>query len=132
MESRSSDPRRPVDDFPPRWSGFAAFFRDRTDLHAPYLTEVHHTRGTRRALTVGRWRSRVEATAAWLRGQGIGPGDAVATLAGNTAEALAVAYGCWLIGACCVPLNAQEAADRQLFVLTDSAARLLVHAPEHV
>ncbi|NYF60034.1 class I adenylate-forming enzyme family protein [Micromonospora purpureochromogenes] len=131
MESRSSDPRRPIDDFRPRWSGFAAFFRDRTDLDAPYLTELHHARGTRRAWTVGQWRSRVEATAAWLCGQGIGRGDAVATLAGNTAEALAVAYGCWLIGACCVPLNAQEAADRQVFVLRDSAARALVHAPEH-
>ncbi|MFG1830846.1 class I adenylate-forming enzyme family protein [Micromonospora chersina] len=131
MESRSSDPRRPVDDFRPRWPGFAAFFRDRTGLDAAYLTELHHARGTRRAWTVGEWRSRVEATAAWLRGQGIGPGDAVATLAGNTAEALAVAYGCWLIGACCVPLNAQEATDRQVFVLRDSVARLLVHAPEH-
>lgn len=61
----------------------------------------------------------------------IGPGDAVATLAGNTADALAVAYGCWLIGACCVPLNAQEATDQQAYVLRDSQARLLVHAPEH-
>ncbi|MFR9779399.1 class I adenylate-forming enzyme family protein [Micromonospora sp. MS34] len=131
MEPRTSDPRQPVDDFRPRWSGFAAFLRDRTDHHAPYLTELHHGRGIRRAWTVGQWRSRVEATAAWLRGRGIAPGDAVATLAGNTAEALAVAYGCWLIGACCAPLNAQEATDRQVFVLRDSTARLLVHAPEH-
>ncbi|NES14891.1 MULTISPECIES: class I adenylate-forming enzyme family protein [Micromonospora] len=130
MEPSRPDPRRPVDDFRPRWSGFAAFFRDRTDLPTPYLTELHHARDTRHAWTVGQWRSRVEATADWLRGQGIGSGDAVATLAGNTAEALAVAYGCWLIGACCVPLNAQEATDRQVFVLRDSAARLLVHAPE--
>ncbi|MEH0844523.1 class I adenylate-forming enzyme family protein [Micromonospora sp. CPCC 205711] len=131
MDTRSSDPRAAVDDFQPRWSGFSAFFRDRTDLDAAYLTELHHARGTRRGWTVGEWRSQVEATAAWLRGKGIGPGDAVATLAGNTAEALAVAYACWLVGACCVPLNAQEAPDRQAFVLRDSAACLLVHAPEH-
>ncbi|HEX7746413.1 MAG TPA: class I adenylate-forming enzyme family protein, partial [Micromonosporaceae bacterium] len=131
MDPHSADPRSPVDDFQPRWSGFAAFFRDRTDLDAAYLTELHHARGTRREWTVSQWRSQVEATAGWLREQGIGPGSAVATLAGNTAEALAVAYAGWLVGACCVPLNAQEATDRQAFVLRDSAARLLVYAPEH-
>jgi long-chain acyl-CoA synthetase len=127
----ADDPRLPIDDFTPPFAGFAAFLRHRTDLDAPYLTELHHARHTRRTWTVGQWRERVEAVAGWLRDQGIGPGDAVATLCGNTAEALAVAYGCWLAGACCVPLNAQESADRQAYVLRDSAARLLVHAIEY-
>ncbi|MGI8329730.1 class I adenylate-forming enzyme family protein [Actinomadura scrupuli] len=124
------DARVPVDDFRPRWSSFAGFLRSRTDDDAPYLTELHHARGTRRQWSVRAWRSRVEATAAWLRTQGIGEGDAVATLAGNTAEALAVAYACWLLGACCVPLNAQEPAARRRFVLLDAQAKLLVYAPE--
>jgi acyl-CoA synthetase (AMP-forming)/AMP-acid ligase II len=124
------DPRAAVDDFRPPWSGFAEFFRDRGDHDARYLTELHHARGTRREWRVGAWRGRVEATAGWLRERGIGPGDAVATLAGNTADALALAYACWLVGACCVPLNAQEPAARQAYVLADAAARILVHAPE--
>ncbi|MBQ0893309.1 acyl--CoA ligase [Micromonospora sp. U56] len=125
------DPRLPVDDFQPPFAGFAEFLRHRTDTDTTYLTELHHARGTRREWTVGRWRARVEATAAWLRDSGVSHGDAVATLTGNTADALAVAYACWLIGACCVPLNVQEAADRQAYVLRDSQAGLLVYAPEH-
>ncbi len=128
----ADDPRRPVGEFQPRFTGFADFFRHRTDLNSLYLTELHHARGTRREWTVGTWRGRVEATACWLREQGISSGQAVATLAGNTADALAVAYACWLIGACCVPLNAQEATDQQAYVLRDSQARILVHSPEHV
>jgi long-chain acyl-CoA synthetase len=124
------DPRLPVDDFRSRFAGFADFLRHRIDVEAPYLTELHHARGTRREWRVGSWRDRVEATAGWLRDQGMGRGVAVATLAANTADALAVAYACWLIGACCVPLNAQEAIDQQAYVLRDSQARLLVHAPE--
>ncbi|MEV1143018.1 class I adenylate-forming enzyme family protein [Micromonospora sp. NPDC049799] len=127
---KAADPRLPVDDFRPRFAGFAEFLRHRTDLHQPYLTELHHARNTRRQWSVGQWQQRVEGTAAWLRDRGIGPGDAVATLAGNTADALAVAYGCWLVGACCVPLNAQEAIDRQTYVLRDSGASLLIHVPE--
>jgi long-chain acyl-CoA synthetase len=121
----------PVDDFRPRFAGFGGFLRHRTDTYAPYLTELHHARGTRRQWPVGVWRARVEMTAIWLRDRGIGPDDAVATLAGNTADALAVAYACWLIGACCVPLNAQEAADRQTYVLRNSDSRVLVHATEY-
>lgn len=127
---RGMDPRAPVDEFQPRWSSFAGFLRSRTDFDAPYLTELHHTRGTRQQWSVGAWQGRVEATAGWLRTRGVGDGDAVATLAGNTADALAVAYACWLVGACCVPLNAQESAARQEFVLRDAQVKLLVYAPE--
>jgi long-chain acyl-CoA synthetase len=127
----SPDPRSPVDDFRPSFAGFAELLRQRTDLDTAYLTELHHARGTRREWTVGRWQARIEATAAWLRSHGIGRLDAVATLAGNTADALAVAYACWLLGACCVPLNAQETADRQVYVLTDAAAVMLIFAREY-
>jgi long-chain acyl-CoA synthetase len=51
-------------------------------------------------------------------------------LAGNTAEALAVAYACWLIGACCVPLNPHEGPERQSYAVRDAGVKLLVHAPE--
>lgn len=125
------DPRSPVDAFRPRFAGFGEFLRHRADEETAYLTELHHARGTRRDWRVGTWRARVEATAIWLWDRGIGPGDAVATLAGNTADAVAVAYACWLIGACCVPLNAQENADRQAYVLRDSQSRMLIHVPEY-
>jgi len=126
------DPRAPVDDFQPLWPGFAGFLRYRTGLDAPYLTELHHSRGSRRDWTAGQWRARVEATAQWLRNSGAGEGDAVASLAGNTADALAVAYACWLIGACCVPLNAQESLARQEFVVNDAKPVMLIYAPEFV
>jgi len=124
------DARSAIDEFRPPWPSFAAFLRQRDDLDAPYLTELHKARGTRREWTAGGWRDWVEGAAGWLRGQGIGHGDAVATLAGNVAEALAVAFACWLTGACCVPLNPQESDDRLAYVLGDSDARILTYAAE--
>jgi long-chain acyl-CoA synthetase len=123
------DARDPVDDFRPPWTDVPQFLALRP-AHSPYLTELHHDRGTRRTWTSSEWATAVGATAQWLTQRGVQPGDAVATLAGNTAEALALAYACWALGACCVPLNPQESADRQRYVLRDARARLLVHSPE--
>lgn len=66
----SSDPRLPVDDFRPSFAGFADFLRSCGNPDAPYLTELHHARGTRRDWTVDEWRAWVEAVALWLRSLG--------------------------------------------------------------
>lgn len=121
-------PTDAVDDFVPQWADFAALLGDRTDDDATYLVELDHDRGSREVWTVRAWRERVRAVAAWLSSEGVGTGDAVVTLAGNTSDALALAKACWLIGACCVPLNPADSADRQAFIVRDAQARLLVHS----
>lgn len=119
--------RSAVDDFEVPWASFAEFFLARGECDVSFLTELNHTVGTRWEWTVGEWLDRVLATASWLEDHGIQAGGAVATLAGNTADALAVAYAAWVIGACCVPLNPGDGVDRQAFILKDSGASLLVH-----
>lgn len=121
--------RDPIDDYLPAWGTFGEFFLDRVgDLDRVFLVELDHDAGTRREWTTREWRDRVLRTAAWLRDHGIGEGGAVATLAGNTGDALCVAYAAWVAGACCVPLNPGDDAQRQAFILQDSQARMLVHS----
>lgn len=120
-------PRRQVDEFSPPWDTFASFFFARDDLDGEFLVELDHERETRRTWTVGAWQTRVAATADWLTVRDVSPGDAVATLAGNSADALVLAYGCWVLGACVVPLNPADSPQRQQYILGDAAAVLLVH-----
>lgn len=124
------DAREPVDDFLSPYTCFADLLEARASDDAVYLTELHHARGTRQMWSAAQWRLRVRATARWLLDSGVGQGDAVATLAGNTADAVALAFACWLAGVCCVPLNAQESPARQAFTLTDAEAKMLVASPE--
>lgn len=120
-------PRAPVDGFRPEWDTFAAFFFGRDDVETDFLVEFDREHGSRRAWSVGGWQSRVATTAVWLAEQGVTAGSAVATLAGNTADALALAYACWVMGACVVPLNPADSPERQRYILSDAAATLLVH-----
>jgi long-chain acyl-CoA synthetase len=119
--------RTAVDDFRLPWTSFAAFFADRADDDADFLVEIDREHGSRRSWNVREWRSRVLATAVWLERRGVAHGRAVATLAGNSADALALAYGCWVLGACVVPLHPGDSMDRQQFILRDADAALLVY-----
>ncbi len=119
-------PRTPVDDFRLHWESFASFFLSRPDWDAPFLVELHGERGTRQEWSVGAWAGRVTAVAERLRAEGIRPGDVIATLAGNTADALALAYACWVLGACCAPLNPADSTERQAYILRDAEVALLV------
>lgn len=120
--------RTSVDDYEVPWQSFAEFFLARSDDEALFLVELDHARETRQEWTVTQWRTRVLATADWLETHGIGEGTAFATLAGNSADALSLAYAAWVLGACCVPLNPGDGLDRQAYILQDADARLLVHA----
>jgi long-chain acyl-CoA synthetase len=125
------NPRSAIDDYQLPWRTFAEFFLSRPADGTPFLTALDHEAGIRRTWDSGQWRRQVLATARWLRVQGVDPGDAVATLAGNTAEALAAAYACWVLGACCVPLNPGDSTTRQRYAVTDAGAALLLHSAHH-
>ncbi len=120
-------PRTAVDEFRPGWESFASFFLSRTDGDASFLVELDGERGARHEWSVIEWVDRVLATVDLLRAQGVEVGDVVATLAGNTADALALAYASWVLGACCAPLNPGDSAERQAYILRDSSAALLVY-----
>ncbi len=119
--------RASTDDFEIPWANFAQFFLARTDDNSRFFTELDHSAATREDWTVAEWRDRVLETARWLETRGVHEGGAVATLAGNTADALLVAYAAWFLGACCVPLNPSDGIDRHAYILQDSGATLLVH-----
>ena len=124
-------PSHPVDDWQPEWSSFGEFFAgpaiDRPD--APYLTEIDHASGTRRQWTRAEWLTQVARTAAGLAERGVQPGESVSALAGNAADALAVAFACWTHGWVYLPLNAHETSERQAFILNHARAQILIHGP---
>jgi long-chain acyl-CoA synthetase len=117
----------PVDDWRPEWKSFGEFLAAGAD--GPYLTELDHESGTRREWSRAQWRDRVAGVSRELRQRDVRVGDTVAVLAGNSADALAVAFACWATGMCYLPLNAHESVDRHDFILRDSQAKLLVHTP---
>ena len=123
-------PSRPVDDWQPDWPSFGEFFAgqatDRPD--APYLTEIDHDSGVRRQWTRAEWHAQVARTAAGLAERGVQPGDSVSVLAGNAADALAVAFACWTHRWVYLPLNAHETPERQAFILNHARAQILVHS----
>ena len=119
--------RRAVDDFVPPWSSFEEFFQSREDGSSVFLVRPQSDTANRREWTVAEWSTWTGAIAGMLRGQGVGVGHVVATLLGNTPEALAVAYACWRAGACLLPLNPADSEVRSRAVLDDSQAVLLIH-----
>lgn len=125
------DPRVSVDDHVVPWGNFAEFFLARNDGTASFLVELDHDTGSRREWTVGQWKSWVVRTSTWLSNHGVRPRDAVAGIAGNTAESLVIAYACWFMGACYLPLNPADGDSRLAYILRDSAARALVTSPVH-
>jgi acetoacetyl-CoA synthetase len=68
------------------------------DPDAPAIV-AHHANAPPDRLTRGELRERVLATAAYLRARGVAPGDRVAAVAGNNAEAVVAALACAALGA---------------------------------
>jgi len=84
-----------------------------------------------RRITYGDFASRSHRLAHLLRERhGIGRGDRVAYLCGNTLELLEAYYGVLLCGAILSPLNIRLGAAEAQFVLEDSGAALLVLHPD--
>lgn len=119
----------PVDDWTPPFASFAEFLKDDSGCapEAIYMVGVDRAAGTRKEWTRQSWRDKVTRVAAGLSTRGVGPGGAVAVLAGNSADALAVAFACWSHGWTYVPLNLHESDERQRFIIDHASASLLLH-----
>jgi long-chain acyl-CoA synthetase len=124
------DPRGSIDGYEVEWPDFAAMFLSRGDSDSVFLVELDHERGSRRQWTVTEWRRVVVATADWLCSQGVRPGRSVAAMLGNRAESLAVAYACWMVEACYVPLNPADDPARHAYILADADADLFIHSAD--
>ncbi len=125
-----------------RTQGLGAWL-PRRRLRSPDKTAVVY--GEDQRLTYGRLADAAEAFSAVLVSRGIGAGDAVAYLGENSPDFLITLFGTVRIGAVFVPVNTRLAGREITHVLTDSAARVLVHdssfddrldalpsSPEHV
>jgi len=88
--------------------------------------------GGREVLTYGEAGARVAALAALLGALGVGRGDRVAVLAHNHPDTVLQYLAAWSLGACVVPLNAGEDAERLAFVLDHSRAKLLFTRAEYL
>src|SRR5258705_7872896 len=70
--------------------------------------------------------ARIEQTARALKSElGVSRGDRVAILSQNRPDYLVLLYACARLGAMLVPLNWRLAVAEQLFILSDSGAKVL-------
>jgi long-chain acyl-CoA synthetase len=75
--------------------------------------------------TWGQVQYQVRRVAAWLKKQGIRPGDRVALLSKNTAHWIMTDYAIWMVGAVSVPLYPTLAPGTIRQILTHSESKLL-------
>ena len=61
-----------------------------------------------------------------LAQRGLGPGDRLAVLMGNSIEMVEAIFAGWRLGAIVVPVNFRLVADEVGFILADSGARLII------
>ncbi|HUY61868.1 MAG TPA: AMP-binding protein [Candidatus Dormibacteraeota bacterium] len=80
--------------------------------------------------TWGELAGRARSAAAALLAAGVGPGDRVAVVAGNTAEFVVAFYGAQMAGAAVVPASPRLTAPEVAYVLGHSGCRVGVVAPE--
>ncbi|GAA2073500.1 long-chain fatty acid--CoA ligase [Actinomadura alba] len=83
-----------------------------------------------RSWTYGELYERVTRLAHVLRGLGVRPGDRVAYLGPNHPAFLETLFATGTLGAILVPLNFRLAGPELAYMLSDSGAHVLVHAPE--
>ena len=88
--------------------------------------------GGRDVLSYGEAGAKVAALAALLGALGVGRGDRVAVLAHNHPDTVLQYLAAWAVGACVVPLNAGEDAERIAFVMNHSRAKLLFTRSEYL
>lgn len=81
--------------------------------------------GERRIADYGAFAAEAGRVAAWLRGQGVAPGDRMAIFLENRPAYLSLLYGIWMAGAVAVPINAKLHAREAAYIVDHSEARLV-------
>ncbi len=81
------------------------------------------------AISYAAFAKRIDATAAFLVGEGIGPGDVVAVFMKNSAAFLDIAFAVSHVGGVFLPMNFRLAADEVRYI-TENAGAKLVFADE--
>ena len=100
------------------WIGFHA------DLRPDAVALVDDGRDL--TITYSSLEDRTRRLAAWLAGCGIGAGDRVAVLAGNTTDVFELLFACAKLSAILVPLNWRLAVPELEFIVDDCRPRVLV------
>jgi long-chain acyl-CoA synthetase len=77
--------------------------------------------------TFGQLDRAANAMAHALAAAGVGPGDRVAVMAGNSPETFAAWYGTARLGALVVPVSTRLTAPEAAYILDDSGATVVVH-----
>jgi fatty-acyl-CoA synthase len=103
---------------------------DLSDLiarNADFTPDKTAIRFAGRTLSYAAFHDRIVKTARALKSElGVGRGDRVAILAANHADYLVTLYACARLGAMLVTLNWRLAVPEQLYILSDSGAKVLV------
>jgi len=92
----------------------------------PFLIEA----ATERRATYGEVWDRARAWVTWLRSEGIGPGDHVATVLPSSIEAGAVWIALGLVGAVEVPINPELVGEFVAHVVNDASPVLCIGRPD--
>jgi len=82
-------------------------------------------------ITYGELYARVARRCAYLQSQGITPGDRIALLSRNCAEAVELMFACWWAGAVFCPLNNRWSPAELADAIADCSPRLLVTDADH-
>jgi len=98
--------------------------------HAASQPDRTFARFGERALTFGQLQSSVAGLAAWLRHQGVGPGDRVALMLRNGEAALSLMLAIAYAGAIWVPVHTGAVGDNLAYVLTHAEPRIVVAEPD--
>ena len=82
-------------------------------------------------ITYAALEDRTRRLASWLMGSGVGEGDRVAFLAGNTTDAFEALFACAKLGAVLVPLNWRLAVPELQFIVDDCRPSVLIFEDDH-
>jgi acyl-CoA synthetase (AMP-forming)/AMP-acid ligase II len=119
-------------------NGAASLDTARSMAHGQQLARIASKYPDRVALvcleehrTMAELDQRVSRLAASLAQRGVGRGDRLALLMGNSIEMVEAIFAGWRLGAIVVPVNFRLVADEVGFILADSGARLVI-VDEHL
>jgi long-chain acyl-CoA synthetase len=120
---------RQMDDGSPMlpWSSFADFFKsrvyDRRLVNRPFLTYYDDDRQLHCTYSYAEFGAVVERTAAVLHDRmGLTLGDRIATVLFNHDLAVILYFAAWTRGIAVVPINAEEPAEKNRYILEHSEA----------